>query len=451
VEKSITSLEESPRLVQRVVAVIGRTNWTTLLVGVTIGIVGLHLTTNHSLNQRLNGLESEFRLVRAGLDDVAGSRTGVDEANDLLAALTEQRTRLNSARASLTDIDRLATGVSGSSAKAAEAKSALDRLTALNNDLIATGRRQAEVTAAIDGVRELQSRVAGIGDDSQQALTRLEEARRALTDLEQFQKRVCQTTTDLQQARHALEAVIALQCDLTATDGATTRAQAAADRLIALKDNLNSGSDQLEAAEENAERLIVLKDDVAGHGDRLQAAEQNAERLIQLQDQLVSDERLQFLAAASNVERLIRIQAEIASQTDGLTDSITALEVLDDFQTEFNGQAVQVQEMRRRLTELVLLQTTIEQVLQAVEPISELGNLRRLDPAEIQEAARIILDQRRARLARLAEPTDVATADPADAPESQVDSDDRTQSESPDTGIHAPEIHRPVPEPPDEM
>lgn len=447
----MTSPEESPRLFQRFVSIIGKTNWTTLLVGVTLGVVGLHLLSNHSYNTRLNGLESEFQSVRMSLDVVAGSRSDVEAANDLLTALDEQRARLKSARASLAAIDDLATGVSDSSTRADAAESSLARLIALNNDLIATRRQQADVSAAIESVRDLQSRVAGVGEESQQAVKQLDEARRALADFGQFQQRVCETTGDLERARAALEAVMALECDLAATDGDTAQAQTSADRLIAIKDNLNSGSDQLESAEENAERLIVLKDDVAGHGDRLLTAEQNAERLIALQDQLVSDERLQFFAAASNVERLIRIQAEIAAQTDDLVESITALEVLDDFQTEFNDQAAKVQEMRRRLTELVLLQTTIEQALEAVEPISELGNLRRLDPAEIQEAARMILDQRRARLARGMKATDVATANRGDSAESESDSEtEATPLTAPDADLHAPEIQRPVPEPPEE-
>ena len=170
-------------------------------------------------------------------------------------------------------------------------------------------------------------------------------------------------------------------------------------------------------------------------------AEQNIEHLITMQEQLATDERLQLFEAAANVERLINIQAEIASQTDRLVDSITALELLGDFQGEFNGQLSNVEEMRRQLTELILLQTTIDQALEVVEPISELGDLRRLDTGEIREAARMILDQRRARHARNAEADTVELIDAAEE-----------VAEVPaNAEIHAPEVHRPVPVPPEEI
>ena len=124
-------------------------------------------------------------------------------------------------------------------------------------------------------------------------------------------------------------------------------------------------------------------------------------------------------------------------------DTITALELLGDFQNEFNTQAAGADEMRRQLTELILLQTTIEQALRIVQPISELGNLRRLDTVEIREAARIILDQRRARLARTEEAADVASLEATDETEADIE---ETAEE-----IHSPEIQRPVPTPPEEL
>lgn len=417
--ENLTSTEESPRVIQQLLTVLNNINWTTFLAGAAIGMVGLHLLSGRPLQQRLNSMESELGLVRSSLDAVAGARTDVEQANDLLTALAEQRSRLNSASASLAVIDRLSADVSVSSEQAEEAETALARLVTLNRNLVETGRRQDEAAAALAGVRGLQSRVVEIGADAEQALAQLKDARQALCDLNDLQQRVVETTGETDRARAALNAVTALQCDLAATDVSTTRARAA------------------------AERLIALNDGIAESAGRLSAAEQNAERLIALQDRLVSDERLEFLEAASNVERLIRIQAEIASQTDDLVDSITALELLDDFQDEFNAQAAGVQEMRRQLTELILLQTTIEQALEIVEPISELGDLRRLDTHEVREAARIILDQRRARLARGEHASDVASVEATD--------EDATANESDAAEIHSPEIHRPVPVPPEEQ
>lgn len=444
----MTPSEETPRFIQRFRTVIETINWTTLLAGVAIGMVGLQLLSGRSLNQRLNSVESELGLVRSSLDEVAGARGDVEQANGLLATLVQQQRRVETARASLDAIDRFTADVSASSAAADEAQAALARLVSLNNDLIATGEQRDRVADAIDGVRELHDRVTEVGADSRQVATRLKDAELALNQLHDLQQRVVATTAELEQARAALDALTALQCDLAGTDVSTTQARAAAERLIALAQNVNAGVDQIESAEANTERLIALKDDIVTHGDGLQTAERNVERLIAMQDQLVTDERLQFLEAASNVERLIRIQAEIASQTDSLVDSITALELLGDFQSEFNDQAAGVREMRRQLTELILLQTTIEQALQIVEPISDLGNLRRLDPREIRQAARMILDQRRERLAGQSDPADIAAREPV--PTAAADGQDETDGEASELEIHSPEIHRPVPVPPEE-
>ena len=48
--------------------------------------------------------------------------------------------------------------------------------------------------------------------------------------------------------------------------------------------------------------------------------------------------------------------------------------------------------------EIVLLETTITRVTRALEPMTQLGNIRRLNDGDLRDAARTILEQRQTRI-----------------------------------------------------
>ena len=70
------------------------------------------------------------------------------------------------------------------------------------------------------------------------------------------------------------------------------------------------------------------------------------------------------------------------------------LEILSDFQDELAEQIRQLGGMRQNLMEIVMLESTIGRVAKIIEPLVQIGNVRRLSDTELRDAARVILEKR---------------------------------------------------------
>ena len=57
-------------------------------------------------------------------------------------------------------------------------------------------------------------------------------------------------------------------------------------------------------------------------------------------------------------------------------------------------------EWRTWLTELVLMEPTIRRAMESLEPLTALGNLRRVSPDELRQAARAVREHREQEIAR---------------------------------------------------
>jgi hypothetical protein len=56
--------------------------------------------------------------------------------------------------------------------------------------------------------------------------------------------------------------------------------------------------------------------------------------------------------------------------------------------------------LRRTLMEIAMMESTLGRVAHVVEPLTQIGNLRRLGDEEVREAARVILDRRMTRFSQ---------------------------------------------------
>ena len=75
--------------------------------------------------------------------------------------------------------------------------------------------------------------------------------------------------------------------------------------------------------------------------------------------------------------------------------------------------------------ELAMMETTLGRVANVVEPLTQIGNLRRLSDEEVREAARVILDRRSTRFSQ----NETHTTN--DSPKAQEINSSGTQSEVP--------------------
>ena len=92
------------------------------------------------------------------------------------------------------------------------------------------------------------------------------------------------------------------------------------------------------------------------------------------------------------------MQSDLTESTDDIVDAVQMLELLTDFRSEFDRQITAMVGMRRQLMEVVLMESTVVRAVRILEPLIQLGKLRRLSDGEVRDAARVILDQRTSRL-----------------------------------------------------
>ncbi|HQX52634.1 MAG TPA: hypothetical protein PLR25_22125, partial [Planctomycetaceae bacterium] len=56
--------------------------------------------------------------------------------------------------------------------------------------------------------------------------------------------------------------------------------------------------------------------------------------------------------------------------------------------------------VRRTMMDIAMMESTLGRVAQVIEPLTQIGNLRRLSDDEVREAARVILDRRVTRFSQ---------------------------------------------------
>ena len=394
---------EPVRFRDRFVTVLRWCHWPSLISGAAIGFAALHLHTTSTLLSDVKHLKQQIGAVDSRVHELAGSAQDAGQANDLLAVLVAQGERVTAAREALDSMTNLQRGLASSGQETDEASAIAERWHDLAGRLIASQTQHTQSAEAIAEIDALQQDVIALGGAAAAAQLEMDASRTILTDVANLQSQLAATAETTDSARSAINGIDDLQQRLVAAIEQTEAAQQSATGLIGLQQSLTSAAD-------------------------VEAAAGNAERLIALQQSLSADPRLNLDVATQNAEMMVAMQESLSGQTGQIAASIENLELLADFQDELTVQMDQVEALRRQLTELMLLETTLSRTMSALAPLTDLGNLRRLDEADVREVARTMLDRRRERVA---------------AAESKYDSEDATT-------IEAGDDDRLVPEPPTE-
>jgi hypothetical protein len=362
-------------------------NWPTFFSGLGVGLVILYLGMARPLTDQIRQLQQQVGAVRSDVSRLTATSSDVQETGSLLAAIARQQADVVAARQTLQSIEQLQRDVRTEAGRAVEAHQALDGLVALNGRLIGAGQQMEPATRALDELRRLQGEVAALSQSAADAREGLQSTDAALAGLDRLKGRVLVAAEQVGAATTALESLRSVRDEVIEIGAGSSEAQAAIDGLAMLQASVPAV-------------------------DEIETAAANAEQLIALQRTLTSDERLRLSTAAVNLEQLLSLQAAIAAQTGQVADSIDTLDLLSEFQEEFRGQLSQVEQLRRQATELMLLESTLTRAFNALAPLADLGDLRRLDEAEMKDVARTLLERRRSRVgaaeSRIKSPAPVA-------------------------------------------
>ncbi|HEY1066685.1 MAG TPA: hypothetical protein VGE52_11270, partial [Pirellulales bacterium] len=92
------------------------------------------------------------------------------------------------------------------------------------------------------------------------------------------------------------------------------------------------------------------------------------------------------------------LQNKLLLQTGELPAAVETLELVGDLLGQFNEFETSFHSVRNWMTEVIILEPSIERALNVLQPLIELGQLRRLGEDELRSAARSILERREAKI-----------------------------------------------------
>ncbi|HUS40690.1 MAG TPA: hypothetical protein VMX74_14655 [Pirellulales bacterium] len=244
--------------------------------------------------------------------------------------------------------------IAGHSETAASANQLLQQL----------AQQSAVVAEAADALSEIE--------DLQQRLTdnaaRLNEANRAIAAMAQLRRDVQQNKATIQGASEVLAAMHELQDNILRNADETSEAQAVSYDLLALKQQLINEGRRVSSAQSALEQLIGIRTELDAQGADIELADQRAEGLIDLKNKVVS-------------------------RTDDLVGSIETFERAMDLQQQFHQASEAFVDMRRMMTEMVILRSNVVQVVDHLKPLTDLVNLRRLSASQLRKMARTVTEQ----------------------------------------------------------
>jgi DNA repair exonuclease SbcCD ATPase subunit len=348
-------------------------HWPTLLSGVALGLAFMQVLVARTVTTRVDQLAREVAQTRQQVAALAGSHDDVNRTNDLLSLLNRQRDELRHANESVAELRRLRARVGQEGTQLTESMGVLDRIRKLQSEIVAQIPQLDQSTRAVAAATALQKRVSEMARSLPAQAAGIAEAEASLAQLADLKQRVLNFNSDLPAAREQLEGLAVLMKGLANSNDKMLLAKAAASELLAMKN-----------------MLIVESEDI----DRSQ---RNAEQLIGLNDTLMQAKQIQVDEAANNLNAMIKIQQRLAGQTRMIAGNVDNLDLLADFQLVLGEQLGKMDGLRRQLTDLVLMESSIARAAQTLAPLAQLGTMKNLDEEEVREAARVILNRRASR------------------------------------------------------
>jgi hypothetical protein len=107
---------------------------------------------------------------------------------------------------------------------------------------------------------------------------------------------------------------------------------------------------------------------------------------------------------------MTRLTDGVLAQTESIGEAILTLEETADLAAEFREASASFVELRRWLTDVTMMGPMVQRAMETLEPLTALGNLRRVSADELRQAARVVREMRETQMAQ-AEPQSTAAVD----------------------------------------
>lgn len=394
-----------------------RSPWPMAAVAVIATLLGTHLVVyrpmKNQMELQVSNMQRQLTAVRGDMQKLVSAQSNAKETNDLLNELNQQRDQMREARLTLASITSFRRRVQREVEATNKTMADVKKLTQLQSSIATSRKLATDAADTLEQVHTLHRRMIVAGKQ-------LEGAKSSLNEFVALKNRIEQEAGDLEDAECRLIELGYLKSLVMDESKDVKSATVALNSIIGLKNTINGNSTGTVDAMMNAERLIILKENIADHGISRQAMD-NARRWLQIGEAL-NESREQSQLASNIVRRMITITNDLSTQhaetetaeknlkslmsmRDHLSKNsrqvaaaVQTLELLTDLHKDVTKHVQTMTGLRKSLLEIVLLESTVARTVKAMQPLVQLGNLRRLSDREVREAARTIMNNRRGRL-----------------------------------------------------
>ncbi len=366
--------------------------WMSMLMSLAVVFFGMQLMMVGPLKGRLDGIQSRLENSEKNMSKLVAARDSVWKTNDMLSGLQEQAGRLDQLKTSIADIQTLRNRVQNEAEAATIALSAVDRIVAVQNRIISEQQLTQQASQQLASLHQLQSAIIRGSEQTDVAVN-------SLDGIVALQNRVIAAANGYENASRSIAQLAELTQQMVAQSDDLKVASDRFDQFVALKDAVNRGGADLAVAQQSADQLVSIKNDVLSTADSVETAREHARTLVAMNNQLSSNS-LRLNLAQQNLDAVVHLTETLSEQTAQVAAAIQNIEIMDDFQTEVATHVRSLESLRKTMLEIAMMESTVGRVARVIEPLAEIGNLRRLSEVEVREAARVILDRRMTRFSQ---------------------------------------------------
>lgn len=373
-----------------------------MLMSLGVVFFGMQLMMVGPLKGRLDKIQTRMDVSDNSMNKLVSARDSVFRTNDLLTGLEDQASRLQALEKSIADIQTLRNTIQQEADAATVALAGLDRMASVQERIINSQQQTQQAANQLTAIQDLQKAIVHGAEST-------EVAGNSLEGLVALQNRLIAASNGYEKASEGVANLTELTQRMIAQSDDLKVAAQKFDEFVGLKTSIQTAAADLDAAHTGIAALSTLKEEVLATTANLETAQNNARTLVALNDSL-NGSSLNLSSAQQNLDALLALQENLSQQSSQVAVAIQNLEIMDDFRTEVGLHVKSLETLRRTLMDIAMMESTLGRVANVVEPLTQIGNLRRLGEEEVREAARVILDRRTTRFSQTESTTETGSA-----------------------------------------
>ncbi len=222
-------------------------------------------------------------------------------------------------------------------------------------------------------------------------------ARKALADLRELNSTLLDEASRVKEAMAAVDQLASIKDLVLKNSKSTDKASDALSATEALQNRLAKSATTNELAMKASLDLLAIRNEVLRDSSQNSVAQSALQDLLQIRSTL-NDDGSNLELAQDRLTDLIALKDSVLTRSNNLRDSIETLEVTEQIGERFRQATSSFKDMHAWLIEVVAMEPTFAKARLILEPMSEMVDLKRMDPKQLRDFARAFVQQSQDRL-----------------------------------------------------